>query len=196
MTVQMAGQARTRILDIARQLFHERGYKAISMRDIAGDAGIRQPSLYYHFPQGKEQLFVEVTEREFERHRRGLERAISQAGPSLGERLNAVSGWFAGQPPLNMLSMMHIDMPALSQEHKQRLFDASRRAIFQPLRRLFIEAQAAGEIRAINPDLLTGAFIALTDGFAQASESRLGDMSRQEMAAEMITVLLDGLRAG
>lgn len=47
--------ATEQILDAAAQLFVERGFAATSTRAIADRVGIRQASLYYHFPS-KEQI--------------------------------------------------------------------------------------------------------------------------------------------
>ncbi len=47
--------ASEQILDAAAHLFVERGYAATSTRAIAEEVGIRQASLYYHFPS-KEQI--------------------------------------------------------------------------------------------------------------------------------------------
>lgn len=77
---------RDRILDVAEALFQERGYTAVTMRDIAEAVGMRQASLYYHFPS-KEELFVSVRERMFERHRVGLHKALERAGEELRSQL-------------------------------------------------------------------------------------------------------------
>lgn len=50
------------ILDIAARQFRARGYAAVSMRDIATEAGIRKPSLYYHF-SSKDDLVIAVMNR-------------------------------------------------------------------------------------------------------------------------------------
>lgn len=51
---------RENLLDTAEQLFTSRGYTAVTLKDIAKALGIKQASLYYHFPLGKEDLYVEV----------------------------------------------------------------------------------------------------------------------------------------
>lgn len=43
-------ELRRRILDVAAELFIERGYSATATREIARVVGIRQATLYYHFP--------------------------------------------------------------------------------------------------------------------------------------------------
>lgn len=53
------------ILDIAARQFRARGYAAVSMRDIATEAGIRGPSLYYHFA-AKDDLVIAVMNRGIE----------------------------------------------------------------------------------------------------------------------------------
>ena len=72
---------RQRVLDAAEALFLERGYTAITLRDIADDLGLKQASLYYHFPEGKEQLFMTMSERLFDRHAHGLNAAMAAAEP-------------------------------------------------------------------------------------------------------------------
>ena len=55
-------QTAERILDVAEELFAERGYAGATLREVAGRVGLRIPSLYNHFP-GKEALYVAVLER-------------------------------------------------------------------------------------------------------------------------------------
>lgn len=50
---------RGRILEAAARLFAERGYAGTSVRDIARELGIANPSLYYHF-KSKEDILTEL----------------------------------------------------------------------------------------------------------------------------------------
>jgi AcrR family transcriptional regulator len=55
-------QTAERILDAAEALFAERGYAGTTLRDVAAAVGLRNPSLYNHFPS-KESLYAAVLER-------------------------------------------------------------------------------------------------------------------------------------
>jgi len=101
-------------------LFAERGYKAVTLRDIAQELGIRQASLYYHFPGGKEELYVTVTERGLNAHAEGLKQAIRDAGPQLEAQLRAVMQWLVSHPPVDLARMLLADFPAVPAEHAKR----------------------------------------------------------------------------
>ncbi|MEZ4861841.1 MAG: TetR/AcrR family transcriptional regulator [Caldilineaceae bacterium] len=184
--------ARQRVLDVAEELFMAHGYTAVTLRDIADALGIRQASLYYHFPEGKEQLFAAVAIRTFMRHRTGMEAACATT-TGLRAQLRAVAAWFAAQPPLNLLGMLHADMPALNAEQRTQLGRIAYDAMFTPLRQIFHAAYQQGEIRYAHPDLLAGCFLTLMDGLNHA-EHQAGAPPRVVMAEEVIAIMLDGLR--
>jgi AcrR family transcriptional regulator len=58
----LTGDAQTRILDAAQQLFLERGYRGTSIDEIVETAPASKPTIYAHFP-GKEALFTAVVSR-------------------------------------------------------------------------------------------------------------------------------------
>lgn len=47
---------RDKIMDVALHMFSERGYEAVSIRDICGEVGIKESTLYYHFKNKKDIL--------------------------------------------------------------------------------------------------------------------------------------------
>jgi AcrR family transcriptional regulator len=181
-----------RVLDVAETLFMDRGYNAITLRDIADELGIKQASLYYHFPGGKEQLFLAMAERMFERHRQGIMAALAAGKGDLRAQLREVAEWFGSQRPVKFMGMMHADLAALNPEHKEQLAQRAHAAMFRPLRETFVAAQVRGEIRPMHPDLLAGSFLWLMDGL-NYGETRTGAPPRQVMAEDLISLLLDGL---
>lgn len=72
-----------KILDAAEELFAERGYYGVSIRDITRHAGVELALANYHFGP-KEDLFRHVIARRAEenssRQMASLERAITAAG--------------------------------------------------------------------------------------------------------------------
>ncbi|BAY99218.1 TetR family transcriptional regulator protein [Tolypothrix tenuis PCC 7101] len=188
---QVSSSGRERILDEAEHLFHTRGYNTVTMRDIAQAVGIRQASLYYHFPS-KEQLFVAVTERMFERHRLGLQQTISENEDNLRSQLSAVGAWFISQPPIHFLSMVHTDMPLLDAENTARLSACSSECIFDPICQIFAQAQQRGEIRNVRPQLLAGFFLSVIESLPFAT-TFANAAPKEFIVNEMIAVLLDGL---
>jgi AcrR family transcriptional regulator len=79
METRTARGGRQRILEIAEELFTERGYRAVSIRDIARGCAITSAALYYHFPS-KEALFGAVLEQ----HAANLNSRMRRAGEAAG----------------------------------------------------------------------------------------------------------------
>jgi len=185
--------ARERLLDVAEQLFVERGLARVTMREIADAAGVRQASLYHHAPRGKAQLYREVFERMIAHHQVGLEAAVRAAGPRLRPRLRAVADWYVGQAPMNFLRTMTSDMPALGDEESAALAGPAYAALMRPITAVFREAMRVGEARRFDPDLLAGSLLAILDAVAFAAGRSYGRQDRRTLAHAMIGVLLDGL---
>ena len=193
--MQVSTAAKERVFDRAERLFNARGYTAVSMRDIADSLAMRQASLYYHVPEGKEQLYVEVAMRNLHRHEAGIGEVIaSTEAKSVEVRLRALAEWFLDNAPLRLLSTLETDMAALSTEHAQFLTKLAYQALFAPIAALFAEAQERGEIRAMNPAQLAGYFLSLMDGNSYSSTSGLVDTAMDVLVGDAVDVLLNGLR--
>lgn len=83
-----------RLLDAAEQEFARHGLRAARLEDIAAAAGIRRPSLLYHYPS-KQELYGAVVRRTFERL--GAALMLAMAGPpDFRSRFDAVLASYAG----------------------------------------------------------------------------------------------------
>lgn len=81
-----AGRTRAeQISDIAARLFRERGYAAVSMRDIAATAGLRTASLYHHYGS-KDALVAKILDTGIRRVRMAVEAALDDIGPDAPPR--------------------------------------------------------------------------------------------------------------
>ncbi|MBN9644701.1 TetR/AcrR family transcriptional regulator [Corynebacterium mendelii] len=80
--------AREEILDAAAELFTKRGFATTSTHQIAEAVGIRQASLYYHFPS-KTEIFLTLLSGTVEPARKLAER-LAEVDASAQERLWAL----------------------------------------------------------------------------------------------------------
>lgn len=81
-------ETRQRILSAALKLFHDRGFEAATMRDIADEAGVATGAAYYYFPS-KDAIVMEFYRRSSDEMQRKIEAALDGAS-GLEQRLLAL----------------------------------------------------------------------------------------------------------
>ena len=152
---------RERLLDGFEGQLLDSGYLGISTAKLAAAVGIRRPSLYHHFPAGKEQLFSEVALRMIATDARRVSDALAEPG---GLRARLVA-----------LAMLHAT-DARRSALDQRIFDATRYVseetrtlvstryvedLLAPVSELMRAAVDAGKLRDLDPDFLMNAFFGM-----------------------------------
>ena len=70
--------SRQKILEAATRLFNIQGYHATGLNQILKESGAPKGSLYYHFPDGKEQLAVEAVNRMSDQIEADIKLALNQ----------------------------------------------------------------------------------------------------------------------
>ena len=186
-------QLRERVLTAAERLFHERGYAAVSMQDLADALGMRKASLYHYAPEGKEQLFVAVMERQLSAHGAEVRQALAAARPDIAARLRAVTAWAIAHAPLGLLAMQHTDLPALGPAHTAHLEQTLHEQVWLPVRELFTAAAERGELCPGDADLRTGALLSMLDGLTATGVRGRLSTSMEEAAGELLALLLRGM---
>ena len=78
-----------KIMDVALHMFSERGYEAVSIRDICGEVGIKESTLYYHFKNKMDILDSLITK--FKEHIEGLLIHIDEMPSGKTKKKNAGS---------------------------------------------------------------------------------------------------------
>ena len=157
-----ASDGRERVLMEAQRLFVTRGFAEVSMQQIADAAGMTKAALYYHF-QNKEDLFLNVIERELSRLRSGI--AFGIAGlEGTRDRLAFVAQY--------LLDHVRGDFGRLMGDMKQHLSHCEGGPPggglpFEAVATIFADAAARGELRpGIEAADLTPCFVGMI--FAQA----------------------------
>ncbi len=190
MSQSFDSSARELVLNAAEQLFASRGYVAVTLKDIANRLGMKQASLYYHVPGGKEDLFVEVMLRHLERRRKALEQIILMEPQSLKDCLTRVGNWLLSQPPLNAIRMIRSDLPELAPEKASHLEQEMRRCIYCPVEEIFTRYQH--QLRG-DAGFIGGTFLAAVE--ALHTFKRYGSRTEAQLIENIVDLLLHGALA-
>lgn len=183
--------SRDAVLDAADQLFAARGYTAVTLKHIADKLGMKQASLYYHFPLGKEDLYVEVMLRHLENRRISLERLIAKAEPALSNCLLEIGVWLIQQPPLNCERMIRSDLPELPPDKAAQLEEAIYRCGFAPIETLFIQYRHQVKDRFQSDlGLIGGTFLACLESLY--TFRKYGSKTDEELVSDLIELVLGG----
>lgn len=94
---------REKILDVSLELFSQRGYSAVSIRDICKRVGIKESSVYYHF-ENKQNIFDVLLDRFYEIAKgmmAQLENGLTEGYNSFSDGINTVSECFFEQYLMN-----------------------------------------------------------------------------------------------
>lgn len=184
--------ARERIIAVARRLFSEQGYQAVTVRDIGQEIGIRHTSIYHYFPHGKEELFIVVTARRMGDYRQSLDKAIQEAGEDWQTRLHAAAIWLLEQPAMQLGQMLRADMPQLSLEGAAKLKEIIFSALLLPVNLILREALVNNPERLRSSVTIAGMFYSLIEGIDNLPASFI-DSTKAELVDTVLDVLIHGL---
>lgn len=181
------GETRRQILTKAKKLFLTKGYKGVSMKELAQAVGVTSAALYYHFPKGKEDLFTTMIQTVFiDEGVAEIEQTLA-ATQDIRERLTLLTSVLLSLPLDERFSMLlrdareHLKEP----EHQQVILSLLNQ-LRQQVTGLFQAAHDAGKIR---PDLPVSVLVGLYMGMLRESKNLPGT----EPAVSLVSVLFDGI---
>lgn len=160
-------QTRERIVEVARRLFVAEGFEAVSMRRLAQEAGCGTMSLYGYFPSKNailrslwEDCFAELFPRIQQASRRGTPRQRLERAAA------AFVDYWCTQPQHYRLVFLNQDQ----RSGEERYYVESPAVIerFALFRELIAQAQATGQARKGDPQLLSEALICALIGLCHA----------------------------
>jgi AcrR family transcriptional regulator len=156
-----ADQRRRQLLDVAREVFGERGFHATSMDEIAVTAGVTKPVLYQHFPS-KRALYVELLDDTGRRLLDRLARATTRAATGrqrVEEGFAAYFGFvFADESAFRLL----FGAPVRSDPEFARTVEATVRAAADTIAEL-IDIPVTDEQRRV----LAGALVGMAESVSR-----------------------------
>ena len=183
-------EASQHVLDAAERLFLEQGYAQAKLRDLAARLDMKTASLYYHAPGGKEELWHRVMNRMFKRHHDQLTQVAERAHPDLRSQLRAMADWLISQPSINPA---FVASAPVNSEASVSMSERMYEGLMAPISKVVRQALERREIRSVEPDLVAGVFVTSIDGMVPLAQNDQLPASLQELAYQLVDILLDGI---
>lgn len=175
------------LLDFAEQRVRHHGFDAVSFADLAQDAGIRKPSIHYHFPT-KADLSFALMERyhsSFMERLAAIDASHNRAAARLLGFLDLYRNALDGGRALCLCVALSVTQHALPPSTRSALgrFQADVAAWLETV---FRAAQKDGSIaRVADPYTEAHAALAVVEG-AQIMARATGDLTRFEAAIDTL----------
>lgn len=184
---------RARILRASRALFTEHGFRAVSMQQIADEAGVNKATLYHHFAD-KEALFVEVLHQEFDRIHTHLNALVPEQGTLRSQLLHVATEMLRGPAP-DIGRLMADLRESVSAERRAELMSKASPP-WDSLVPIFERARERGEIAVIDTALLSRLFFVMI--VSQLGWSKFGGCAQpdEQTASTIVGIMLDGIAIG
>ena len=180
---------RERVLQAADRLWSERGVRGVSLEDIARDAAVSKPTVYYYFAD-KSGLFTAVVCSVLEQHGGGLRSATHLAAGARDRLVAAVAYLIRAQcsgPRLLRDGGVPLTIDQLSQTRS-----AFFRHFFSPLQQVLDDGVRSGELRPIDTAFAAQALLNLIDPWT-GREARPGGRNAEQLAADIVELVVDGI---
>jgi AcrR family transcriptional regulator len=186
------GNLRSALLDCAERSLSRHGASELSLRELAREVGVSHAAPRRHFAD-KQALLDALAEDGFERLGRDLDEAMAAAGGSLREQLGAFGHAYV-RFATDHGALLELMFAGKHRPGAESLREAADRAFAAPLA-LFVQAQASGGIVAGDTERVGIVALATLHGLASlANNGMLGDADLDEVVAEAVDRLVEGLR--
>lgn len=192
-------ETRQQILEAAREFFLARGYKGVSMKEVAEEVQVTSAALYYHFPGGKQDLFFSIIQKMLEEWTQGALHATAQA-QGLREGLTRLTQYLLTLP-IDRFSILARDIHenVLDRETQRVALQRLQNVFVQHVTDLFQQAIDAGEItQEIPAAVLATMYEGMSISLLRNQHLAIGGTERyaaDQLAGFVVSVLIGGIAA-
>lgn len=154
-----------RILEAAGDLFREHGYGAVSMDQIARDAGVSKATVYAHF-ESKEKLFAAIVQTGCTAYAEGIVPAVAELDDmqeALTRIARSIENFLLAPRTLGIYRVIIAEGPRFP-ELAQAFVDNGPLPFLKLLTEFFAGANARGLLRVPNPRLAAHQLVWLVRG--------------------------------
>ncbi|MGZ3617784.1 MAG: TetR/AcrR family transcriptional regulator [Ktedonobacteraceae bacterium] len=190
-------ETRQHILKVARELFLSKGYKGVSMKEVAEEVQVTSAALYYHFPGGKQDLFFNIIKKMLDDWTQGAIHATAQSQGLKEELINLTQ--YLLTLPMDRFSILARDIHenVLDRDAQRVVLEQLQQVFVQHVADLFQEAIDAGEInQEIPAAVLATMYEGMSISLLRSQHFAIGGAERfdaAQLANFVVSVLLRGI---
>lgn len=181
------------LVDVARQLFAEKGFESTSVQDVVAAAGVTKGAMYHYFAS-KDDLLAEIYARVLRLQMQRLASFVEQGAP-VEERL------FGAAADVVVTTIEHLDSTTVFFRSLHQLSEAKRAEVRRERRRyheefrgMLLEGQRSGVFRTDVPaDLVIDYFFGSVHHLPMWWNAK-GALDARQVGNTFATLLLDSLR--
>jgi AcrR family transcriptional regulator len=178
------------ILMASARLFKEKGFSAVTMRDLAQTLGIKAASLYNHI-NSKQEILTNIIISIAEEFTDGMT-AIQNSRLSCVEKLRKIIAMHVEITSNNSNGMASLNNDWMHLEERKDHYLELRRNYEDNFRQIIKDGINNGELRAIDPEVTLFSILSTLRSLYLWIPSK-EDINKDELSANLSDVLLNGI---
>ncbi len=202
--------SRAAILDAAKRLFMQDGYRGISMRQIAEAVGVTKAALYYHF-HDKEDLFIAIVEQYLLEMSALIDQVTAlgsgaagsgaagsgAAGAGAREQVSELVRRILAQPPeqRSIIRLASQELGNIHPHHRARFLALYHDRFVGRITALLQMGMSRGELRTMDPNVATWSLLGMMYPYFHPTPPTQSAPT-PALIDQLLQIYFDGMAAG
>ncbi len=180
------------IIATATRLFYEKGYTAVSMRDIATAMNIKAASLYNHI-KSKQEILSEIILKVAEEFTTGMENVVGETSSAIKKMEKVIELHIdITVNHSEALAALNNDWMHLEEEEDLKAFVKMREDYEENFRIIIKQGMNAGEIKPYHPEVILFSILSTLRTLYLWYQKR-GKVDVNILKKDMVSVLIKGI---
>ncbi|MEO6347286.1 MAG: TetR/AcrR family transcriptional regulator [Aquaticitalea sp.] len=185
-----AGTRKEEIIQTAAKLFKEKGYSAVTMRDLATEMGIRAASLYNHI-DSKQDILKAIIITLAEEFTTGMN-AIKSSNSNTIDKLKSIVSLHVDITTKNTYGMASLNNDWMHLEDQLEYYLKLRKTYEQDFINIIQDGIKSNEIIDSNPEIIMFSILSTLRSLYLWIPKK-EELNRQELSINLSTVLINGI---
>ncbi|MDY2585721.1 TetR/AcrR family transcriptional regulator [Winogradskyella aquimaris] len=181
---------KSEIIRIAAKLFKEKGYSAVTMRDLAAEMGIKAASLYNHI-RSKEDILNTIIISIAEAFTDGM-KLIKASNDNCKEKLRQIIELHVRLSSQNIYGMASLNNDWMHLQNQQEYYKVLRANYENDFRKILEEGITSGDLINVKPEVMLFSILTTLRSLYLWIPKK-EDLDLQELSETLYQILVEGI---